>query len=332
VRANYIAGLLLGLMVASAIATLWFGVRSYRSFLLLQSAYQVGKPEVANVRAWMTLEYVAATYWAPLPELVTRLGLAPQTLPRTSLREIADARGVARFDFVREVQQALADVGVRDGPVQGTNGARSRGTLTDRVLAGLLVYGYPVLAATFLLGAMGLPVPIGLAAVLAGSLAFAGRIGIIAAAAVIVVASLIGDLLIYAIGRLGGEAFLARRGRWFGYHGSGSERAKSLFERWGGIVIVLTRTLVSHLSSPVSLIAGLSHYKLFGFVALSLIGRVIWTSAYVGLGYAIGDDIEVASGFLGNLTGLLMSLAALSITGAYRTGNALATDGDRHGA
>jgi membrane protein DedA with SNARE-associated domain len=319
-RAPSLRLLLTIVMIASALATLWFGFRTYRTFVLLRAAYDVGKPEVANLRAWMTLDYVATTFRAPLPQLKARLGLPPETPPDTALRAIADARGVARFDFVRDVQRALADVGAGDIAPKAANGTRSSSRWTDSVLSALLAYGYPMLAVTFLLGAIGLPLPIGLAAVLAGSLAAAGKIGLIAAATIVILASLAGDLAVYAIGRIANENFLARRGRWLGYSARGRERVESLFERWGGLTIVLTRTLVSHLSALVSLFAGISRYRLLAFLALTVIGRALWTSAYVGLGYSIGDDIEVASGFLGNLTGLLLSLAALSVTAAYRAG------------
>ena len=37
----------------------------------------------------------------------------------------------------------------------------------------------------------------------------------------------------------------------------------------------------------------------------------MWTSAYLGLGYVIGTDLEAAAGFLTNLSGLLVMLVLL---------------------
>jgi membrane protein DedA with SNARE-associated domain len=39
---------------------------------------------------------------------------------------------------------------------------------------------------------------------------------------------------------------------------------------------------------------------------------VIWTSAYLGLGYSLGVGIEAAADFLSSLSGLLISLTALA--------------------
>src|SRR5690606_26514612 len=105
------------------------------------------------------------------------------------------------------------------------------------------------------------------------------------------------------------DAFIARYGRFVGYTGRNRERVERLFGRWGGATVLLTRTLVSHLSSVASLLAGLSRYALTPFLVWAAAGRIIWTAAYLGLGYFIGNDLGAASGFLTNLTGLVLSVA-----------------------
>jgi hypothetical protein len=49
------------LFLLAALAVAIFGFRTYRSFLLLHSAYELGAPDVSSVRPWMTLDYVART-------------------------------------------------------------------------------------------------------------------------------------------------------------------------------------------------------------------------------------------------------------------------------
>ena len=77
-------------------------MRSYGSFLLLRSAYEAGRPQLSSLRAWMTLDHVAATYRVPADELVARLALPADTGRTDTLPAIADRRGVSRFDFVRQ--------------------------------------------------------------------------------------------------------------------------------------------------------------------------------------------------------------------------------------
>ena len=65
------------LLIAATLSSALLGVRTYRSFLLLHSAYAAGSPLTSSIRPWMTLEHVAATYRVPAAALLERLGLAP---------------------------------------------------------------------------------------------------------------------------------------------------------------------------------------------------------------------------------------------------------------
>ncbi len=81
----------------------------------------------------------------------------------------------------------------------------------------------------------------------------------------------------------------------------------------------VTRTFVSYLSSVASLLAGVSRYRLAKFVAVAVVGRLMWTAAYLGLGYVIGADLDAATGFLSNLSGFLLCGIALVVAGLMAT-------------
>ena len=176
------------------------------------------------------------------------------------------------------------------------------------------------MALTLLLGAIGLPLPIGIATVLAGSLAALGNLRWEWAAATAVVASLAGDIIAYGIGRAVSENLLVRYGRWIGYSAERKAHIQALLARWGGMTVIISRTLTSSLSSIVSLFAGIGRYGFARFLSFALVGRLVWTSAYLGLGYGIGNNIEAASQFLGNLSGLIIALGVLVVASAYRAG------------
>ncbi|MSO67986.1 MAG: DedA family protein [Pseudolabrys sp.] len=310
--------ILMAVIALSALASVLFGLRSHGSYLLLRSAYEAGRPQLSSLRAWMTLDHVAAAYRVPLNELIPRLGLPADTSRDESLRAIADKRGTSRFDFVREVQRTLGQ------SVPTPDSTQSSGGLTDRILSALLIYGYPALALTLLLGAIGLPLPIGIAAVLAGSLAALGNLRWEWAGVIAVMASFAGDMIAFGIGRAVSDKFLARHGRWIGYTPQRRDEIQSLLQRWGGITVIVSRTLTSSLSSVVSIFAGVSRYRFAHFLGFALVGRLIWTSAYLGLGFWIGSNIEAASQFLGNLSGLVIALGIFIVAGAYRIGIAQA--------
>jgi membrane protein DedA with SNARE-associated domain len=292
----------------AALSTAWFGLRSYRTFVLLQSAYAAGMPLASSVRGWMSLHYLSTTFRVPESDLIARLGLPPETSPYLTIRSLAERQAVAPFDYVQRVQRSLAETVPQGEPAEPPTSPGWFDWINDEVLSALQRYGYSVLALTLVLGAIGLPVPTGLSAAVAGSLSAAGRMDWLGAAAIATAASVAGDVAAYGVGRFLSVRFLARRGTWFGYTVSRQARARMLFERWGGLTVLVTRTLVSHLSSVVSLLAGMSHYRFAGFVAFALTGRLLWTGAYLGLGYAIGGNLEAAADFLKNLSGLLVSV------------------------
>jgi membrane protein DedA with SNARE-associated domain len=210
------------------------------------------------------------------------------------------------------VQQAIVDVtpALTAQPVKRAKDWL--GGLGDELLSAVLVYGYPALGLILLLGALGLPLPTGLATAVAGSLVAQGQLNGMLAGAVVLLASIAGDMAGYVLGRLLSDEFLKRRGYWVGYTPARRERVERLFDRSGALTILLSRTLISHVSSVVNLLAGISRYRKTEFLAFTALGRIIWSSAYLSLGYAVGGDLDAATGFLGNLSGLLLTLAILT--------------------
>ena len=135
-------------------------------------------------------------------------------------------------------------------------------------------------------------------------------------------ASVVCDAAGYGIGRLLGAEALIGLGRWFGYSPQRRAQAQALFDQWGLLTIFITRTFVSYLSSAASLFAGIAHYQLSRFLAVAVAGRMIWAAAYLGLGAAVGSDLEAAAGFLTNLSLLLLLLTVLSGSGLIAAGRA----------
>jgi membrane protein DedA with SNARE-associated domain len=309
--------------LVAVVPTILFGLRSYGSFRLLQSAYQAGAPMTSSIRPWMTLNYVAAAYHVPEPALVRELNLPFQTDPNTSLKTFADRAGIPLSAYVQRVQRAIAALSVAAPTDRSSGNSSWLGAIGDVTLTALLVYGYPALALTLLLGAIGFPLPDGIATTVAGSLASQGRIDWFWAAAIVVAASVAGDAVGYGLGRLVSQKFLERHGRWIGLTAARQARAQLLFNRWGLLTVFITRTFMSYLSSIASLLAGLSRYRLSNFLATALTGRLVWTAGYFGLGYGIGADWEAATSFLTNLSLLLLFLLMVAASGAVASGRIL---------
>jgi membrane protein DedA with SNARE-associated domain len=303
---------LLALFALAVLAVAIFGLRTYRSFLLLRSAYELGAPDVSSVRPWMTLDYVARAYHVPATVLAERLGLAPATDTTTTLIALARKQGLSPFEHLRQVQEAISELRVMTSPPSASDAVSEPDGFGDDIVAALLVYGYPVLGLTLMLGAFGLPFPSALSVVVAGSLAAQGQMSLLLAGAVVVISSVLGDLAGYGLGRVLGREFFERRGRWLGLTPALRGRVEVFFQKWGALTVVLSRSLLSFKSSAVSLLAGASRYRLRLFLPFAIVGRLIWSSAYLSLGYGFGVAIEAAADFTSSIGGLLVSLLILA--------------------
>jgi membrane protein DedA with SNARE-associated domain len=289
-------------------------MRTYGSFVLLRSAYHVGMPQSSSIRGWMTIRYVATIYRVPEIVLIAHLSLPLDISSDMSLKSLADRERISPFKYVQRVQQSIAEI-ASIAPSSDERTPSGRWNWFDDVLSALLRFGYPALALILFLGALGLPLPNGLSAVIAGSLVAAGRMSWSAAILIAITSSVLGDMIAYSLGRFVGGRLLEHWGHWIGYTRDRQARIQVLLQRWGGILVLVTRTLVSSVSSLVGLIAGISHYRASAFFAFVLLGRILWTSAYVGLGYGIGGSLESATSFLAALTGLLLSLIVAAAAG-----------------
>ena len=235
-----------GLFVVVTIPTLWFAFRTYASLQLLRSAYEAGAPETSNIRGWMTLKFVASTYHVAASALTERLGLPVGTDLNASLKSVAEQTGNSPYQYIPRVQRAVAELGANGSSDRASETTSWLGALRDEALSALLVYGYPVLGIMLLSGSLGLPMPDGLATTVAGSLAAQGRMSLIVAGAIVVVASVVGDVVGYGVGSLISQDVLERHGRWLGYTRIRGARVQRLFAQWGAVTVFITRTFVSY--------------------------------------------------------------------------------------
>lgn len=173
--------------------------------------------------------------------------------------------------------------------------------------------------------------PAGPLAALTGVLSFDGLMSGIPTALTILAAAVAGDLLIYLVGCKTDDAKLVRYGRWIGYTATNRVRVLHLFERWGGLTLLLTRSLVAHISAVASLLAGSSGIRLRLFLSYALLGRLVWLFIYFGLGYLVGSDFDMASSFLSYLSLFLLALLLMGLLVELYHKQHEHTKGDAHG-
>ena len=155
--------------------------------------------------------------------------------------------------------------------------------------------GYVILAAIVFLENLFPPIPSELVLPLAGSRVASGDMGYLEAVLAATVGSVLGALVLYALGRFGGRPLLLRYGRVLRLDERRLDRAEAWFDHRGYWLVLLGR-VVPGVRSVISVPAGLARMPLPRFVALTAIGSAVWNAALIGGGWALGAQLAGADG------------------------------------
>lgn len=101
----------------------------------------------------------------------------------------------------------------------------------------------------------------------------------------------LGSMLGWGIGRIGGRAFLERRGRWVHVTPERLARAELWFDRYGDAAVLISR-VVPVVRSFISIPAGVLEMPLARFTVLSFLGTIPWCFGLAGAGVALGSGWE----------------------------------------
>jgi membrane protein DedA with SNARE-associated domain len=149
-------------------------------------------------------------------------------------------------------------------------------------------YGYAAIFLFAFLEACCVPIPSEVTFGFAGVLAGQGHLNIVAVIVVGTVAELIGSLVSYGIGRVGGRPFVARTGRYLLITQADIDRAERFFTGRGVWAVPLGRCLPV-VRSFVSVVAGFVEVPVVLFAFLSLIGTAVWVTVISLVGYGVGN-------------------------------------------
>jgi len=159
---------------------------------------------------------------------------------------------------------------------------------------GLLALGAVFPAGSELVALVAGAVAAGVFSGAAGVSIFGGHVGAGAGAylAMVVAATLgylAGGAVGWAVGRFGGRELLERRGRWLHVTPERLDRADAWFQRWDRPGVLLG-TMTPVVRSFVAIPAGIFEMPLAPFLGLTLAGAALWSFAFVGIGYGLGES------------------------------------------
>ena len=187
-------------------------------------------------------------------------------------------------------------------------------SITDQVLAALLVHGLPVLFGVILVCSVGVPFPVSLLLVAAGSFVEQGEMKLWQVIAVASVAAVLGDQIAYGLSRWGGRRLVNRLSRKLRVEEK-IKQAEALTNRWSGTGIFFSRWLVTALGPWVNVASGMAAYPWRRFVFWDVLGEVVWVVLYVSIGYAFSNRVQAIAEILGNLTWVIVGLTLTAILG-----------------
>ena len=187
-------------------------------------------------------------------------------------------------------------------------------SLTDHLLAALAQYGLPLLFGVIAVAAVGVPLPVTLMLVAAGSFVALGEMKFWQVVVVASVAAVLGDQIGYALGRWGGH-HVAGRINQKKNRVAQMARAERFARRWGGAGIFFSRWLVTPLGPWINLSSGMAVYPWARFLCWDVVGETLWVVLYVTLGKFFSDRVQALVDVLGNLGWAIVFLIAAVILG-----------------
>jgi membrane protein DedA with SNARE-associated domain len=186
--------------------------------------------------------------------------------------------------------------------------------MNDQLLSVVSQYGAPALFGIVTIAAIGLPLPITLLLIVAGSMISQGAMNFWWAVGAAGAGSILGDQAGYAIGRWGGAGVVKKLSGLFGGRAD-LQAMEAKAQAWGGPGIFITRWLLSPLGPWINLASGTAGYPWHRFLFWDILGELTGAVVYISLGRYFSDRVMALSAVLGDLSWAIAALLAAIIFG-----------------
>lgn len=161
----------------------------------------------------------------------------------------------------------------------------------EEIMQYFVTYGPIAIYVIVLLEYLNLPgFPAGVIMPLAGIWAARGELSFFVTMLITVAAGLTGSIILYALGRGGGEAFLQKYYRRFPGHRELIEEKMEYLRGKGGVGVFVSK-LIPMVRTLISIPAGMIKMNFRSYVISSTLGVAVWNLVFVGAGYLFGDAV-----------------------------------------
>jgi membrane protein DedA with SNARE-associated domain len=149
------------------------------------------------------------------------------------------------------------------------------------------------------------------AVVLGGVVAAQGKVSLPLMIVLAWSAAALGDLVSFLLGQRLGRRFLHTRGPRLGVTPARLARVEGFYARHGARAVLLGR-FVGVIRAVSPFLAGASGLRLRAFLPWSLLGTLVWCSAYIVLGYSL-HNVDDAASIMAKVTLGVVVLAAAAV-------------------
>lgn len=178
----------------------------------------------------------------------------------------------------------------------------------------VLKHGYVLLLGWVFAEQIGLPMPSIPVLLAAGALAGAGRMDFISALGVALIGSVSADSIWYYLGRRRGMQVLQFICKISLKPDSCVRRTEGVFSKHGARSLLIAK-FVPGLSTVAPPMAGIFHMRRRRFFLFDGLGTLLWAGAFMALGFAFSDQIEVIAEYMAKLGRWLLVVLAGAFAG-----------------
>ena len=182
----------------------------------------------------------------------------------------------------------------------------------------ILAIGYPGIVLVMAIENIFPPIPSELVLPFGGALSASGEMNFWGVVAAGTVGSVIGAMILYAVGYIAREAgvrrLVAAYGKYVFISETDLDRAAAWFERYGEAVVFFGR-LIPIIRSIISVPAGYTRMNIGRFLLFTTLGTLLWSLILTYVGRVLGENWENITEFTGpyqNATLILLVLAVIA--------------------
>ncbi len=136
---------------------------------------------------------------------------------------------------------------------------------------------------------------------------------------VLMIGDLLGDMIWYGIGRRWGLGFVKRFGKYVNVTENSIEKMKELFHRHSGRILFISKVSNGFgFALAVLMTAGMTHIPFKKYMAVNLLGQIVWTGVLIGTGYFFGHLYSMVDSALGYVSITALAVVILFAFFGYR--------------